>query len=90
VSDDEIVEGIRLLGETEGIFTETAGGVTVAVARKLIRQGRLNPEESTVLAITGNGLKTIGALQGQIPESALIRPKVDEFEEQFLNVAATV
>ena len=62
VSDEEVVEGIRLLGETEGIFTETAGGVTVAVARKLIRQGRLNPEESTVLAITGNGLKTIGAL----------------------------
>jgi threonine synthase len=90
VNDDEIVEGIRLLGETEGIFTETAGGVTVAVARKLIRQGRLNPEESTVLAITGNGLKTIGALQGRIPESALIRPKLDEFEEQFLSEAAAV
>ena len=69
MSDEEIVEGIRLLGETEGIFTETAGGVTVAVARKLIRQGRLNPEESIVLAITGNGLKTIGALQGRIAES---------------------
>jgi threonine synthase len=90
VSDEEIVEGIRLLGETEGIFTETAGGVTVAVARKLIRQGRLNPEESIVLAITGNGLKTIGALQGRIAESALIRPKLDDFEEQFLNAAATV
>ena len=87
VSDDEIVEGIRLLGETEGIFTETAGGVTVAVARKLVRQGRLNPEESTVLAITGNGLKTIGALQERIAESALIRPKVDDFEEQFLSEA---
>ncbi len=90
VTDDEIVEGIRLLGETEGIFTETAGGVTVAVARKLVRQGLLNPEESTVLAITGNGLKTIGALQGRIPESALIRPKLEEFEEQFLNAAAAV
>jgi threonine synthase len=90
VSDEEIVEGIRLLGETEGIFTETAGGVTVAVARKLIRQGRLNPEESIVLAITGNGLKTIGALQGRIAESALIRPKLDDFEEQFLSAAATV
>jgi threonine synthase len=89
VSDDEIVEGIRLLGETEGIFTETAGGVTVAVARKLIRQGRLNPHESTVLTITGNGLKTIGALQGRIAESALIRPKLDDFEEQFLCGAAT-
>jgi threonine synthase len=90
VSDDEIVEGIRLLGETEGIFTETAGGVTVAVARKLIRQGRLNPDESTVLTITGNGLKTIAALQGRIPESALIRPKLEDFEEEFLHEAATV
>ena len=90
VSDEEVVEGIRLLGETEGIFTETAGGVTVAVARKLIRQGRLNPDESTVLAITGNGLKTIAALRGQIAESALIRPKLDDFEEQFLHATATV
>ena len=88
VSDAEIVEGIRLLGETEGIFTETAGGVTVAVARKLIRQGRLNPDESMVLVITGNGLKTIGALQGSIAESALIRPKLEEFEDQFLHVEA--
>ncbi len=90
VSDEEVVEGIRLLGETEGIFTETAGGVTVAVARKLIRQGVLNPDESTVLTITGNGLKTIAALRGQIPESALIRPKLDDFEEQFLHATATV
>jgi threonine synthase len=90
VSDEEIVEGIRLLGETEGIFTETAGGVTVAVARKLIRQGLLNPAESIVLAITGNGLKTIGALQGRIAESALIRPKLDDFEDQFLGAAAAV
>jgi len=88
VDDEEIVEGIRLLAETEGIFTETAGGVTVAVARKLIRQGRLNPKESVVLAITGNGLKTLGALQGRLGESALIRPKVEDFEDQFLNAAA--
>jgi threonine synthase len=90
VLDEEIVEGIRLLGETEGIFTETAGGVTVGVARKLLRQGLLNPDESIVLTITGNGLKTIGALQGQIPESALIRPKLDEFEEEFLQAPAAV
>jgi threonine synthase len=56
----------------------------------LIRQGLLNPDESTVLAITGNGLKTIGALQGRIPESALIRPKLNDFEEQFLSEAAAV
>jgi threonine synthase len=90
VNDEEVVEGIRLLGETQGIFTETAGGVTVAVARKLIRQGRLNPDESIVLVITGNGLKTIGALQGHIAESVLIRPKLGDFEEQFMNTAATV
>ncbi len=89
VEDEEIVDGIRLLAETEGIFTETAGGVTVAVARKLIRQGRLNPEESIVLAITGNGLKTIGALQGRLAEGVLIRPKVEDFDEQFLSTAAT-
>jgi threonine synthase len=84
VTDQEVVEGIQLLAETEGIFTETAGGVTVAVARKLIRQGRLNTAESIVLVITGNGLKTIGALQGRFAESLPIRPKVEEFEEQFL------
>jgi len=88
VEDDEIVEGLRLLAETEGIFTETAGGVTVATARKLIRQGRLNPDQSIVLAITGNGLKTIATLHGRIRESALIRPKLEEFEEQFMTSAA--
>ncbi len=89
VADEEIVEGIKLLAETEGIFTETAGGVTVSVARKLIRQGKLNPEESIVLAITGNGLKTVGAVNGRFEETAAIRPKLAEFEEQFLDFAAT-
>ena len=87
VSDDEIVEGIRLLAETEGVFTETAGGVTVAVARKLIGQGRLNPNESIVLAITGNGLKTIGAVSNCFEEAAVIRPKLVDFEEQYLHLA---
>ncbi len=88
VSDEEIVEGIRLLAETEGIFTETAGGVTVAVARKLIAQKRLNPEESIVLAITGNGLKTVGALSGQFEEGRAIRPKLADFEEHYLSLTA--
>lgn len=88
VADEEIVEGIRLLAEREGIFTETAGGVTVAVARKLIRLGRLNPDESIVLAITGNGLKTLGALGGQFEESAAIRAKLADFEEHYLKLAA--
>ena len=92
VSDEEIIEGIRLLAETEGIFTETAGGVTVTVAGKLIRQGRLNPEESIVLAITGNGLKTTAALSGSLEENGVIRPKLADFEEHYLNPqpAATV
>lgn len=83
VSDGEIIEGIRLLAETEGVFAETAGGVTVAVARKLIRQGRLNPDESIVLAITGNGLKTLSALDEAREESPVIRPKLADFEEQY-------
>jgi threonine synthase len=86
-SDEEIVEGIRLLAETEGIFAETAGGVTVAVTQKLIRAGRLNPEESIVLAITGNGLKTVSAVSGGLEESAAIRPKLVDFEEQYLRLA---
>jgi threonine synthase len=84
VTDAEIVEGIRLLAETEGIFTETAGGVTVAVARKLIREGRLNPRESIVLAITGNGLKTTAVLRDQFRETTAIRAKLADFEEQFV------
>jgi threonine synthase len=88
VSDTEMVEGIRLLAETEGIFTETAGGVTVAVARKLINQGRLNPNESIVLAITGNGLKTVGVLNGQLQQGNAIRPRLADFEQQFLRLAA--
>jgi threonine synthase len=87
VSDAEIVQGIRCLAETEGIFTETAGGVTVAVARKLLQQGRLNPEESIVLAITGNGLKTVGALAGKLEEAEVIRPRLADFEENYLNPA---
>jgi threonine synthase len=88
VSDEEIVEGIRLLAETEGIFTETAGGVTVAVASKLIAEGRLNPEESLVLAITGNGLKTAGVLAGRLEDGEAIRPKLVDFEERYLTLSA--
>jgi threonine synthase len=80
VSDDEIVEAMLLLGETEGILTETAGGVTVAVARKLIEQGRIDANGSTVLCITGNGLKTQEALADQVARPLVIRPSIDEFE----------
>jgi threonine synthase len=88
-TDGEIVEGIRLLAETEGIFTETAGGVTVAVARKLLRAGKINPNESIVLVITGNGLKTIAAVSGCFEEAVPVQPKLAEFEERYLPVGAT-
>src|ERR1700674_4942372 len=80
VSDPEVIDSIRLLAETEGIFTETAGGVTVGSAGKLYRQDRILPEETTVLCITGNGLKTTDALAGVYETEAAIAPKLAEFE----------
>jgi threonine synthase len=93
VSDPELVESIRLLAETEGVFTETAGGVTVGCARKLYRDGRISPDETTVLCITGNGLKTTDALADQYESEAAIAPKLAEFErylERTLDVPETV
>jgi threonine synthase len=81
VSDPEIVDGIALLAESEGIFTETAGGVTVGCAEKLYAQGRIPPEETTVLCITGNGLKTTDALEGRFETSEPLAPKLAAFEE---------
>jgi threonine synthase len=80
VSDPELIEAIQLLATTEGIFTETAGGVTVGCARKLYRQGRIAQEETTVLCITGNGLKTTDVLAGKYEAEEPIRPKLAEFE----------
>ncbi len=79
-TDAEIVEGIRLLAETEGIFAETAGGVTVACAKKLIETGQLPRNESIVLCITGNGLKTQEAIAGKCGEPRLIKPSLREFD----------
>src|SRR5436190_11131565 len=80
VSDVEVVESMQLLAEQEGIFTETAGGVTVGCARKLLRAGRIKPEETTVLCITGNGLKTTDVLTGKYETEAPIPPKIAEFD----------
>ncbi len=78
VTEEEIVEGIRLLAETEGIFAETAGGVTVATLRKLLASGALDPAAETVLLNTGDGLKTLDAVAGHVGPTATIRPDVDE------------
>ena len=79
-SDAEIIAGIKLLAETEGIFAETAGGVTVACARKLIESGRIPRDESIVLCITGYGLKTQEAITGHVGSPELIQPSLREFE----------
>ena len=80
VSDVEIVSGIQELAETEGIFTETAGGVTTSVTARLYAHGRISPEEVTVSVITGNGLKTTDALSGCYPQARAVRPRLADFE----------
>ena len=77
-SDGEILDAIRLLATTEGIFAETAGGTTLAVTQKLIAQGRIKPTDRIVIAITGNGLKTQEALK--LEELQSIEPKLSDFE----------
>src|SRR5277367_3226256 len=77
--DAEVVEGIKLLAETEGIFAETAGGVTVAATRRLVEGGRIKPNESLVLCITGHGLKTQEAVANKCGEARVIGPHLHEF-----------
>jgi len=90
VSDPEVVASIQLLAETEGIFTETAGGVTVGTARKLIQQDRILPDETTVLCITGNGLKTTDVLADKYQVEVPIAPKLAEFEAYLSAKAGTL
>ena len=80
VSDPEMIEAIQVLARTEGIFTETAGGVTTGCARKLYKQGRIARQDTTVLCITGNGLKTTNVLAGKYELEEPIRPRIAEFE----------
>jgi threonine synthase len=77
VRDPELLEGITLLAGTEGVFTETAGGVTVAAARRLAQAGALTPEDDVVLLLTGNGLKTTEALAGALTAAPVIAPTLD-------------
>ncbi len=79
VSDVEIVSAIQELAETEGVFTETAGGVTTAVTARLYAHGRIHPDELTVSCITGNGLKTTDVLQGAYAREAAVRPRMSDF-----------
>jgi threonine synthase len=78
-TEDEVIDGIRMLAETEGVFTETAGGVTVAVLRRLREAGAIRPDEETVALITGNGYKTIEALEGTLEASYRVAPSLDAF-----------
>ena len=80
-TDDEIVEGMKLLARTEGIFTETAGGVTVAVAKKLIEQGVIPRDESIVISITGNGLKTQEPIANRVGGAVANKPTLAAFEQ---------
>ena len=87
-TNDEIVDAIRLLAATEGIWTETAGGTTLAVTRKLIAAGKIDPNGSTVVCITGNGLKTIEAVQHRIGAPMQISASLKSFEQVVLGGGA--
>ena len=87
VTDDEIREGIKLLARTTGIFTETAGGVTVAVLAKLAQRGDIDPDERVVAYITGDGLKTLDVARGTF-EAWEIEPRLESFEAAHERVAA--
>jgi threonine synthase len=80
VTDDEVREGIRLLAQTAGIFTETAGGVTTAVLRKLAERGDIGPDDRVVAVITGDGLKTLDAVRGTF-EQYEIDSSLESFED---------
>ena len=80
-SDDEIIEAMKLLASTEGIFTETAGGVTLAATKKLIESGRISRDESIVVLITGNGMKTIEAFDGHLSAPHIIDPRLKSFTQ---------
>ncbi len=85
-NDDEIVEAIKLLAATEGIFTETAGGVTLAATKKLIESGNIGRDERIVIAITGNGFKTIEALENETDQPHIIAPQLNAFRKLMVNI----
>jgi threonine synthase len=90
VSDEEILEGIKLLARTEGIFTEPAGGTEVAVTKKLIEQGRIPRDESIVVSITGNGYKTLEAVAPSVEKPYTIAATLTDFALLFEDLAPRV
>jgi threonine synthase len=78
-TEAEVIDGVRLLAETEGVFTETAGGVTIAVLKRLVEAGVVRRDEETVALVTGNGYKTVEALEGTLEPSYRVAPDLDEF-----------
>ncbi|MGI8550228.1 MAG: threonine synthase [Dehalococcoidia bacterium] len=84
VSDQEVIEGIKLLAETEGIFAETAGGTVIASLKRLAEDGSIHPDELTVAFITGAGLKTQEAVADEVTKPLHIAPTVDSFESRLL------
>ena len=81
VNDDEIVQGIKLLAETEGIFAETAGGVTIGCLKKLVASGFIRRDEETVAIISGGGLKTIEAVADKVTEPLRVPANASAFDE---------
>ncbi|HUI45239.1 MAG TPA: threonine synthase [Nitrospirota bacterium] len=86
-SDQEIVDAIKLLAETEGVFAETAGGVTVSAAKKLIDAGKIPKDETLVICITGNGLKTTEAVIDHLKRPTPIKPNIDSFEKLLKKIS---
>ena len=90
VSDAEILDGINLLAETEGIFTEPAGGTTVAVTRKLIAEGKLPKDESIVVCITGNGYKTADIMTARVAKAVRISRSIDDVDAYLAGTLTAV
>jgi threonine synthase len=89
-TDEEIVEGMLLLARTEGIFAETAGGVTVAATKKLVASGVIRRDESIVVCITGNGLKTPDALADRLGADVTIRPALSAFDRAMADLKSRI
>jgi threonine synthase len=87
VTDREIVDGIFQLASTEGVYTETAGGVTVATLKKLAASGKIRPDELTVAYITGNGYKTQEAVMNEVTKPFLIEPSIQQFREIYETIS---